>query len=125
MIETALQLAQMISQLAEDKKAKDVMIYDMNGKSSICDFQIVCTAESSRQANAIADWVCERIREHLKIKPIAIEGLEEGQWVFLDFQSVLFHVLSPDARDHYRLEKLWGSDDKKRTSSVEHEASHA
>ncbi len=100
-------LQQSIADLALSKKAKDVVILDLRKLTSMTDYFVVCTGESETQVKAIADAI-ESGMEELGEKAWHTEGLQNLQWVLLDYVDVVVHVFHKDARLFYGLEKLWG-----------------
>ena len=89
-----------------EKKAADIVVLDVRGLSSVADFFIVCTGRSNRQVAAIADSV-ERYLKKTGIKPLSVEGKNEGLWVLLDYGDVIIHVFYETVRKFYDLEGLW------------------
>ncbi len=99
-------LAKRSADLMLDKKAGEVVIMDLRGLTSVTDFFVMGTGESDVQVKAIVDHLNETLRlEHMK--PIHIEGYDQLSWVLIDYVDVVAHVFLPDARDYYRLERLW------------------
>ena len=93
---------------ADDKKATDVVALDVSGISDVTDAIIVCTAANSRLASAVVDEVEDRLRLRFGLSALSISGKDDGPWVLVDFGSVVVHVFSPEGRDYYRIERLWG-----------------
>lgn len=91
---------------AIDKKAERVKILDLGTLSGFTDFFVLCSGASNRQVHAIASSVETRLRESGR-RAIAIEGLNEGRWVLLDFGDVVVHVFLDAIRDYYDLDSLW------------------
>ncbi len=89
-----------------DKKAENPVVLDVRGLSGVADYFVLLTAESDRQAAAVADAVDERLSA-LGAQRLGAEGRSGGGWVLLDFGDVVVHVMSPDARGFYDLEGLW------------------
>jgi ribosome-associated protein len=89
-----------------DKKAENPVILDVRGLSGVADYFVVLSADSDRQAAAVADAVDERLTD-LGAQRLGAEGRSGGGWVLLDFGDVVVHVMSPDARGFYDLEGLW------------------
>jgi len=89
-----------------DKKAREVVIMDLRGLTSITDFFVLGTGESDVQVKAIVDHLNEELRSE-NTKPIHIEGFDKLSWVLIDYVDVVAHVFLPDARDYYHLERLW------------------
>ena len=101
-----LDLARRIVELAEDKKAADIVLLDLTGLTTVADHFVICSGGSERQLGAIADGVVEGLRSEGS-RPIGREGLPASHWVLLDFGSVIVHVFTPPERDFYQLEKHW------------------
>lgn len=99
-------LARRAADLALERKALDVLIIDVRGRSSYTDFLVIASGTSDRHVGAVAELVQEGLREQ-KTRPIGSEGLREGQWALLDFGSVVVHVFHPITRELYDLEELW------------------
>lgn len=91
---------------AEDKKALGVVILDVAEVSSLADFFLICSATSGRQAKAIADHIDETLTKK-GIRLAHAEGFEELSWVLLDYDDLVVHIFSEEARDYYHLEGLW------------------
>jgi ribosome-associated protein len=89
-----------------DKKAENPVVLDVRGLSGVADYFVVLSADSDRQAAAVADAVDERLTA-LGAQRLGAEGRSGGGWVLLDFGDVVVHVMSPDARGFYDLEGLW------------------
>jgi ribosome-associated protein len=91
---------------ALDKKAESPVILDVRGLSGVADYFVVLSADSDRQAAAVADTVDDRLTA-MGAQRLGAEGKSGGGWVLLDFGDVVIHVMSPDARGFYDLEGLW------------------
>jgi ribosome-associated protein len=103
---TALELARRIVELAEDKKAADIVLLDLTGLTTLADYFVVCSGGSERQLAAIADGIIGSLRDE-KVRPFGREGTPASHWVLVDFGSVIVHVFTPPERDYYQLEKHW------------------
>ncbi len=101
-----LDLARRIVELAEDKKAADIVLLDLFELTTLADAFVICSGGSERQISAIADGILEKLRDE-GVKPIGREGTAESHWVLVDFGSVIVHVFTPPERDYYQLEKHW------------------
>jgi ribosome-associated protein len=99
-------LARLIVQIAEDKKAEDILMLDIRGLSVIADYFVICTGTSERQVRAIARDLDEQLGKQ-GITPTHIEGLSDARWVLMDYNTVIVHIFDPVTRDYYRLDKLW------------------
>ena len=89
-----------------DKKAEDVLVLDVRNLSGVADYFVLMSADSERQAGAVADAVDEKVTALGAIR-LGVEGRGGGGWVLLDFGDVVVHVFQPEEREFYRLEKLW------------------
>ena len=105
---TPLEQARRIAGLAQEKLAEDVVILDMRPVCSYTDFFVICTGRNPRQTKAIWDEVHERLKHDEASLPRSVAGEREGQWIVADYLDVVFHVFTPDSREYYRLEELWG-----------------
>ena len=102
----ALDLARRIVELAEDKKAADIVLLELAPLTTLADYFVICSGGSERQLEAIADGVISSLRDD-KVKPIGREGTAASHWVLIDFGSVIVHIFTPPERDYYGLEKHW------------------
>jgi ribosome-associated protein len=98
--------AMLVAQAGLDKKAEDVLVLDVRGLTSYADYFVLMTADSDRQAGAIADAVDERLEAQGATK-VGVEGYESGRWILIDFGDVVAHVFNREARGFYDLEGLW------------------
>ena len=92
---------------ALDKKALDVVVLDLRNTPAFTDFFLLCSGQNTRQVHAIADAVEEALLA-AKIRPNHVEGYDRGEWVLMDFFTFIVHVFTPQTRDFYSLERLWG-----------------
>jgi ribosome-associated protein len=92
---------------ALDKKAFDVVVLDLRRTPAFTDFFVLCSGGSQRQVKAIADAIEETLRA-ARVRPAHIEGYDRAEWVLMDFFSFIVHVFTPQTRDFYSLERLWG-----------------
>jgi ribosome-associated protein len=100
------QLCTLIIDALDDVKAQDVTKLDVRKMTTVTDYMIVASGTSNRHVRALVDNVSEKARE-AGHKPIGVEGEEGGEWVLLDLQDALVHVMLPKVREFYNLEKLW------------------
>lgn len=100
-----------IARLASEKKAFGITILEIKKLSSIADYVVICSADSERQAEAIANHVEEVFRKK-KERPLSMEGTDTGQWVLLDFNDVILHVFLGAIRGFYDLDGLWADASK-------------
>ena len=101
-----LDLARRIVELAEDKKAAEIVLLDLGELTTLADAFVICSGGSERQISAIADGIAEALRDE-GVKPIGREGTAESHWVLLDYGAVIVHVFTPPERDYYQLERHW------------------
>ena len=105
---TPIAHARRIAELAQEKLAADVVILDMRPVCSYTDFFVVCTGQNPRQTKAIYDEVRERLKHEDGLLPRSAAGEREARWILADYLDVVLHVFTPEAREYYRLEELWG-----------------
>lgn len=105
---SAADLAAEVVRLAHDKKALDVVELDLAGIVDYTDRFVIATGRSDRQAKAIHDGILEGLKKEHGILPRKVEGLPEARWIVIDLWDVVVHVFQPEARETYRLERLWG-----------------
>src|SRR5262245_41549477 len=92
---------------ALDKKAVDVVVLDLRHTSAFTDYFVLCSGQTPRQVKAIADAIEEALRA-AKVRPAHVEGYDRADWVLMDFFNFVVHVFSPQTREFYSLERLWG-----------------
>lgn len=100
-------LAKEAAVAAEDKKAVRPVLLDLRGQSDLCDFQFICSGENERQTRAIADAIEERCKAQGGTRPVAVEGKQTGNWILMDYGSVMVHIFYNNLRDYYGIEQLW------------------
>ncbi len=104
---TPRQLAEKAAELADSKKAEDIVLMDLRDVTNFADYFVLCTATSDVQLRAVADAVRDGLEE-MQHKVWHAEGYEARSWVLLDYVHVVVHVFLPETRSYYALEKLWG-----------------
>jgi ribosome-associated protein len=102
------ELANRIAEIASDKLAQDIRVFDLRGIVSYTDFFVICSGGSERQAKAIHDAIYQELKDEHRLLPRRVEGLTESRWILMDYLDAVIHVFTPDARSFYRLEQLWG-----------------
>ncbi len=105
---TTEQLSELIAGYALDKKARDVVVLDLRGVSGFTDAFVICSGTSDRQAKAIHDGIHIALKNEHGLLPRRVEGVAESRWILMDYLDVVVHVFTPETRDFYRLETLWG-----------------
>lgn len=108
MTEETRKLIDVIIEGIQEKKGRDITVVDLSAiDGAICKAFVICEGGSPQQVEAIAESVGDMMREKLHEKPAGVAGLENAQWVAIDFVDVLVHIFLPDVRDFYDLEHLW------------------
>ncbi len=90
----------------EDIKANDIVVLNVKKLTSMADYMIIASGESSRQVKALARNVADKLRE-AGAEVVGIEGEDTGEWVLVDLGHVIVHVMHPTVREYYNLEELW------------------
>jgi ribosome-associated protein len=90
----------------DDGKGQDIKILDLKGKTNIADFMVVVSGTSERHVRALASHVVEDAKL-IDVPPVGVEGELTGEWVLVDLGDVIVHVMKPQTRDFYQLEKFW------------------
>ena len=97
-----------IARLAADKKALEVVELDLRGVLGYTDYFLICSGNTSRQTKAIHDGILEGLKREHDTLPRRVEGASRANWILMDYLDVVVHIFTPQARDYYRLEQLWG-----------------
>ena len=109
-------LVELCLKALEDAKALNVNVFDVRKLTSIADYMIVASGRSNRQVSAIADKIVETAKQN-GFQPLGVEGQREGEWVLVDLGDVIVHIMHPETREYYQLEKLWNMADTKRAEN--------
>lgn len=99
-------LKKSILNILEDNKAEDISLVDVKNKSSVTDLMFIASGRSTRHVKSIADNLVTKLKKN-KIKPLGVEGYTKSEWILLDYGDLLVHVMHPETREFYSLEKLW------------------
>ena len=102
------ELTQAIARSASDKKAIDIVALDLRGIAGYTDFFLICSGGSDRQTKAIHDGIHLGMKSEHDTLPRRVEGVSEAKWILMDYLDCVVHVFTPETRDYYRLEQLWG-----------------
>lgn len=103
MATTPFELARIAAMAADEKKATDIVLLDLEGISDVCDYFLICTADNSRMLSSIVDEVEEKVKKNTGMGPLSHEGRAGASWVLLDYGSVVFHAFLPESRDYLSL----------------------
>jgi ribosome-associated protein len=101
-----LDVARLVVELAEDKKAADIVLLEIAPFTTVADYLVICSGGSERQLDAIADAVVQGLK-HAGLPIVGREGEPASHWVLIDAGAVIVHVFAPPEREYYALEKLW------------------
>jgi ribosome-associated protein len=103
-----LALADLVAEIASERKARDVRVIDLRELVSYTEGLVVCSGNSERQTKAIHDAIYGRLKDDHGLLPERVEGEREARWILMDYLDVVAHVFTPQAREFYRLDQLWG-----------------
>lgn len=95
-------------ELADNRKAEDIVVLDVAEISSIADYFVIASGTSEPHLRAISDEITEKLREEHGIRPRAVDGTLQAGWLVLDYFDVIVHIMRNEVRSHYDLEGLWG-----------------
>lgn len=113
------QMAAAMAELAADRKALDIVTLDLRGMIGYADYFVICSGRTDRQTRAIHDAIHLGMKQRYGLLPRRVEGLTEAKWVLMDYLDVVVHVFTPDTREFYRLEQLWGEAPAVRVEAIE------
>ena len=105
---TPEELAVEIAEYASDRKALDIVQLDLRTMIGYTDYFVICTGRTERQTKAIHDAIHEGLKSVHGRLPQRVEGLPGARWILMDYLDVVVHVFTPETREYYRLEQLWG-----------------
>lgn len=100
-------LRDLVLQVLDDAKAQEVEVFDLRDRNTFADFMVVASGTSSRQNKAMADRLSMKLKELGLSAPLGVEGQQDGEWVLVDLNDVVVHLMLPQTRAFYNLEKLW------------------
>ncbi len=103
-----LAIARACAEFADDKKAENIRILDLRGLSPVIDYFVLCSALSAPQLRAVRDHIEDEMKERHGQRPLYKDGSYDSQWIIIDYGNVMVHILTPEKRDYYALEELWG-----------------
>jgi ribosome-associated protein len=102
------EIAYAVAGFAADRKALDIVALALRGIIGYTDYFVICSGRSDRQTKAIHDGIHEGMKSEHGILPRRVEGLPGARWILMDYLDIVVHVFTPDTREFYRLEQLWG-----------------
>ena len=105
---TPEELVEAIAGYAGDVKAADIVALDVRGVLDYTDFFVVASGNTDRQTKAIHDRIHEGMKKEHGLLPRRVEGTQEAKWILMDYLDVVIHIFTPETREFYALEKLWG-----------------
>nr|WP_320057627.1 ribosome silencing factor [uncultured Bacteroides sp.] len=101
-------LIEKIKEGIQEKKGKNIIIADLTSiGDTICNYFVICQGNSPSQVSAIVDSIKEFTRKGVNTKPFAVDGLNNAEWVAMDYSDILVHIFLPETRTFYNLEHLW------------------
>lgn len=93
-----------IVDIIDQNKGQDIVTFDVQHKTVIAKYMIIASGDSSRHVKALAEHVMENLKQYDKID---VEGMDEGNWVIVNFQGIMVHIFRPEVREYYKIEELW------------------
>jgi ribosome-associated protein len=106
---TTDQLLQVVLLALDDGKGKDIKVIDVRKKTGIADFMVIASGTSERHVKSLAEHVIDEAKNN-EVQPLGVEGQGGGEWVLVDLGDVIVHVMKPQTREFYQLEKFWQAD---------------
>ena len=113
-------LKDLIIKLLEDKKGEEILSIDLRKKVDFADYFLLCSAHSTKHAQGLADYVTLEL-EKIGIMPLSVEGMELGNWIVLDYGSIVVHIFYEPIRRLYNLEELWLDQPQRRVKKLSQE----
>lgn len=103
------ELLQLVLTTLDDGKGRDIKALDVRGKTSVADFMVIASGTSERHVKSLAGHVAEEAKKN-EAPPLGVEGENVGEWVLVDLGDIIVHVMKPQVREFYQLEKFWHGD---------------
>jgi ribosome-associated protein len=101
-------LLNVIVESIQEKKGKEIVTIDLRKTgSSVCDYFVICHGESRTQAAAISESIAKNTKEKVDTRVFHVEGVENSQWILMDYINIVVHIFQPEYRNFYKLEDLW------------------
>ena len=108
-------LTHLVTDALADRKAQRITVLDVHELTDVTDVMVIASGRSTRHVKATAEHLIERSKA-AGCRPLGVEGLREGEWVLVDLGDMVLHVMTPETRETYQLEKLWGGSGRGRSS---------
>ena len=118
-------LALLCGELADQRKAEDIVVLDMRKISSVTDYFVLASGTSEPHLRAIAEEIMDSLKDDHHLRPHAVDGTLQTAWVVLDYFDVIVHIMRPDVRERYDLEGLWGDAPRVKARKATTETSRA
>ena len=115
---TPEEIATAVSEYAGDVKAENLVSLDLREYISYTDYFVICTGRSDRQVKAIHDRIAEGMKHEHATFPVRVDGVSSAQWILMDYGDVVVHIFTPEMREYYQLERLWGEAPKLTAANV-------
>ncbi|MDJ0957090.1 MAG: ribosome silencing factor [Arenicellales bacterium] len=93
--------------ILDDMKAENVEVLNVRKLTDVTDYMVIASGTSDRHVKAMAHRLRDQLREQSKLRPLGVEGEQQGDWVLIDFGDVVVHIMRPQTREYYDLERLW------------------
>ena len=103
-------IAKIIHKVLSDNKAKDIIKIDLEKKSSIADFMIICSGTSNRHVISLSNYLVEALKKE-NLNTLNVEGIRNGDWVLVDAGDIIIHLFRSEVREYYGLEKMWAEEE--------------
>ena len=103
-------IAKTIHKVLSDNKAKDITKINLEKKSSIADFMIICSGTSNRHVISLSNYLVEALRKE-NLNTLNVEGIRNGDWVLVDAGDIIIHLFRSEVREYYGLEKMWAEEE--------------
>ncbi len=100
-------LGKLVVRILEDMKAHDIKALDVRQLTDVTDIMVIASGTSVRHVKSMAYRVRDEVREKTRVRPIGVEGEDQGDWVLIDLGDVVVHIMRPETREYYDLERLW------------------
>lgn len=110
-------LALLCRELADNKKAENLVILDLTKLPGVTDYMVLCSGTSDPHLRAIEEEISHKLRDDHQVSPRAVDGSRNSGWIVLDFFDVIVHLMKPDVREHYDLEGLWNDAGRLRSAA--------